>query len=68
MLVNGYADSATGTPAINQKLSEGRAEAVASELVKMGVERSNITTQANGGVDELSPISFNRRATVQIAD
>ena len=68
LLVNGYADSATGTPAINQKLSEGRAEAVASELVKMGVERSNITTQANGGVDELSPISFNRRATVQIAE
>lgn len=68
LLVNGYADSATGTPEINQKLSEGRAEAVAAELVKMGVEKSNITTRANGGSDELSPISFNRRATVQIAD
>ena len=68
LLVNGYADSATGTPEINQKLSVGRAEAVAAELVKMGVEKSNITTRANGGVDELSPISFNRRATVQIAD
>lgn len=68
LLVNGYADSATGTPAINQKLSEGRAQAVADELVKMGVEKSNITTKANGGVDELSPISFNRRATVQIAE
>ena len=68
LLVNGYADSATGTPAVNQKLSEGRAQAVANELVKMGVEKSNITTKANGGVDELSPISFNRRATVQIAE
>ena len=68
LLVNGYADSATGTPAINQKLSEGRAQAVADELVKMGVEKANITTKANGGVDELSPISFNRRATVQITD
>ena len=68
LLVNGYADSATGTPEINQKLSEGRAQAVADELVKMGVEKSNITTKANGGVDELSPISFNRRATVQIAE
>lgn len=68
LLVNGYADNATGTPEINQKLSEGRAEAVAAELVKMGVEKSNITTRANGGSDELSPISFNRRATVQIAD
>lgn len=68
LLVNGYADSATGTPAINQKLSQGRADAVAKELVKMGVEKNNITTKANGGVDELSPISFNRRATVQIAE
>ena len=68
LLVNGYADSATGTPAVNQKLSEGRAQTVANELVKMGVEKSNITTKANGGVDELSPISFNRRATVQIAE
>ena len=68
LLVNGYADSATGTPEINQKLSEGRAEAVAAELVKMGVEKSNITTRANGGSDVLSPLSFNRRATVQIAD
>ncbi len=68
LLVNGYADNATGTPQINRKLSEGRAEAVAAELVKMGVEKSNITTRANGGSDELSPISFNRRATVQIAD
>ena len=68
LLVNGYADSATGTPAINQKLSEGRAQAVANELVKMGVDKENITTKANGGVDELSPISFNRRATVQVAE
>ncbi len=68
LLVNGYADSATGTPAVNQKLSEGRAKTVAAELVKMGIEKNNITTKANGGVDELSPISFNRRATVQITE
>ena len=34
LLVTGYADSATGTPAINQKLSDGRANTVAEELVK----------------------------------
>lgn len=68
LLVEGYADSATGTPAINQKLSEGRAEAVANELVKMGVEKDNITTKGHGGVDELSPVSFNRRATVQVTE
>lgn len=66
--VTGYADSATGTPEINQKLSEGRAATVADELVKMGVDRSNINTVGKGGVDELSPVSFNRRATVQVAE
>ena len=66
--VTGYADSATGTPAINQKLSEGRAATVTEELVKMGVGRDKITSVGKGGVDELSPISFNRRATVQVTD
>ena len=66
--VTGYADSATGSPEINQKLSEGRAATVTEELVKMGVGRDKITSVGKGGVDELSPISFNRRATVQITD
>lgn len=66
LLVKGFADSATGTEAINQKLSEGRAETVANELVKMGVSRDNIETVAAGGVNDLSPISFNRRAVVSL--
>lgn len=66
--VNGYADSATGKPAHNQWLSDERAKTLANELVKLGISRDNITVKGNGGVDELSPISFNRRATVQIAD
>lgn len=68
LLVTGYADSATGTPTINQRLSEGRANTVADELVKMGVSRDNIKTVAKGGVDDLSPISFNRRATVEVTE
>ncbi len=66
LLVKGYADSATGTPAINQTLSEKRAETVANELVKMGVSRDNIKTEAHGGVADLSPVSYNRRATVEV--
>ena len=66
LLVTGYADSATGTPDHNQWLSDERAKTVAEELVKMGVSRDKIETIGKGGVDELSPISFNRRATVQI--
>ena len=68
ILDTGYADSATGKPAYNQKLSEKRANTVADEIVKMGVSRDKITTEAKGGVNDLSPISYNRRATVQIKD
>lgn len=68
LLVTGYADSATGKPDHNQWLSEKRAETVANELVNMGVSRDKIATTGKGGVDELSPISFNRRATVQISE
>ncbi len=67
LLVTGYADSATGSKAYNQKLSEKRAETVANELVKMGVSRDNIQTVGNGGVKDLSPVSYNRRATVEVA-
>lgn len=68
MLVEGYCDSATGTKEINDKLSKKRADVVADKLVEMGVNRDNITTKAHGGVSELSPISFNRRATVQVVE
>ncbi len=67
VVVTGYADSATGSKAYNQKLSEKRAETVANELVKMGVSRDNIQTVGKGGVKDLSPVSYNRRATVEIA-
>ena len=68
LLVTGYADSATGSPAHNQVLSEKRAKRVADELVKMGVSESKISQEAMGGVDILSPISYNRRATVQVKE
>lgn len=66
IVVTGYADSKTGSAEYNQKLSEKRAETVANELVKMGVNRDNIVTEAKGGVDNLSPFSYNRRATVKV--
>lgn len=74
IVVTGYADSATGTKEGNQKLSENRAKQVKDELIKMGVKEANITTVCNGGVDNastvdnLSPLQFNRRATVQIVE
>ncbi len=66
LVVTGYADSKTGSAAYNQALSQKRADAVVNELVKMGVNRDNIVTEAKGGVDNLSPFSYNRRATVKV--
>ena len=66
IVVTGYADSKTGSSNYNQKLSEKRAQTVADELVKMGVDRNNIEIVAAGGVNTLSPITYNRRATVEI--
>ena len=65
-VVTGYADSKTGSAEFNKALSQKRAETVANELVKMGVNRDQIEIVAAGGVDNLTPISYNRRATVEI--
>jgi len=64
--VTGSADSKTGSSAWNQKLSEGRAQAVADELVRLGVNRDNITVKAVGGVNEVSPYTLNRRAVIEL--
>lgn len=66
IVVTGYADSKTGSAAFNKSLSQKRADVVANELVKMGVNRDNIEVVAAGGVNTLSPVSYNRRATVTI--
>lgn len=66
IVVTGYADSKTGSANWNKQLSQKRAETVADELVKMGVSRDNIEVVAAGGVNTLSPVSYNRRATVTI--
>lgn len=66
VVVTGYADSKTGSASRNQTLSEGRAQTVADELVKMGVKRENIEVVAKGGVMDLDPYSYNRRAVVTL--
>lgn len=66
VVVTGFADSKTGSAAYNQKLSEARAKAVAAELVKMGVAEDKIETVGQGGVADLTPVSYNRRAVVTL--
>ena len=66
LVVTGYADSNTGSLEYNQKLSEKRANTVLEQLVKMGVDRNKIEVVAKGGVDTLSPISYNRRVVLTL--
>lgn len=64
----GYADKATGTSAINQKLSAQRAEAVANMLVeKYGISRSRLATEGEGGVDKFQKIYLNRMVLIETA-
>lgn len=64
VLVTGCADSKTGSDAYNQQLSEARAQAVADELVNLGVNRDNIEVRGIGGVADVEPYNLNRRAII----
>jgi outer membrane protein OmpA-like peptidoglycan-associated protein len=66
VVVTGAADSKTGSSAYNQKLSEARAQAVADELVNLGVERSKIEVKGVGGVNDVAPYNLNRRAVIEL--
>ena len=63
----GYADKGTGTPAINAKLSEKRAKAVADALInKYGIAESRITIDHKG--DTVQPKEgTENRVTIAIA-
>lgn len=64
--VTGAADSATGTPAFNQKLSEKRAEYVKNLLVKkFGLAPGNVTIEALGGIAESKVPAENRIVIVK---
>lgn len=68
--VYGYADSATGTPAFNQELSQKRAQAVVNVLEKQyGISASRLKVDAGGGVDKFGkPIYLNRVVLVESAN
>lgn len=64
----GYADAATGSPALNSRLSTQRAEAVANVLVdKFGISRNRIVTEGQGGVDKYQKIYLNRMVLIEAA-
>lgn len=61
----GYADSATGNAKYNQELSVKRAQTIADELVKLGVNKANLNVEGKGGVATLDPTSYNRRVIIE---
>lgn len=63
--VTGYADSDTGSAAWNKQLSEDRANAIASELGKLGVSKEHLIISGMGGVNTLTPPAFNRRVIIE---
>lgn len=68
-VVNGYADSATGTAEYNQKLARQRAEAVINVLVdKYGIDRSRLTIGATEAVDSFGEPILNRVVVVESAE
>ena len=67
--VTGYADRATGTPAINQRLSEQRANTVADILVnKYGIAKDRITVAADGDKEQPFQIDAWNRVVVFTAN
>lgn len=62
--INGYADKATGTPDINQRLSEKRAQAVYDALVAEGVNPNQLTKIANGGTENMFGKNFLNRVVI----
>ena len=62
--VTGYADKGTGSPAINKRYSQQRADRVTRGLIKAGVPAKVITTKAVG--DTVQPFKENDRNRVVI--
>lgn len=68
VLLTGYADKATGTPVINQRLSEQRAKAVADILTnKYGIAASRISQKGDGSNEQPFEVNdWNRVVTFTV--
>ncbi len=65
-LLVGYTADTAGPPAVAQRLSERRAEAVANALVADGVDRSRLTTVGRGDADPFPTPEASRRVEIQV--
>ena len=62
--ITGAADSATGNDKINRELSKARAKYIAKELIKRGIEKSQMKAMSRGGIDDYTPNEANRNTCV----
>ena len=60
----GAADSETGTPEINERLSVERADYIAGLLKAHGVDGGHIQKKHRGGIDSYEPLNGNRNTCV----
>ena len=60
----GAADSETGMPEINERLSVERADYIAGLLKAHGVDESHIQKKHRGGIDSYEPLNGNRNTCV----
>lgn len=65
--ITGYADAATGSHAVNLKLSQQRAASVAEALKKAGVAAGRITTDGKGDAAQPFPGVEKNRVSICIA-
>ena len=64
--ITGAADSATGTKELNAKLSQARAEYIATLLHSKGLAPDQLIITSSGGINTHSPISANRHCKVEL--
>ncbi len=64
--VEGAADSATGTPEGNERLSMSRSDYIGQQLLDRGIKTSHIKAVSLGGIDEDIPDAASRRAKVTL--
>ncbi len=68
-VIEGYADSATGTESWNQTLSDNRAKAIYDVLVnKYGVNPNSIKAVGMGATDIYKQIELNRNVLVRVVE
>ena len=69
VVLTGYADTATGTPAINSELAARRAATVAAKLRDEGIDPNRISyTSEEGDWNKSASPEANRRVTVRIVN